>query len=72
MLGVTLFGVFLTPVFFLVIDHAMHWRVFASLRFDLTARTLHAVSIWVVRALVLVVVVAAIVVLVLPLIKGWR
>src|SRR5262249_43439541 len=28
MLGVTLFGIFLTPVFFLVIDHVMHWRFF--------------------------------------------
>ncbi len=28
MLGVTLFGIFFTPVFFLVIDHLSHWRVF--------------------------------------------
>jgi multidrug efflux pump len=28
MLGVTLFGIFLTPVFFVVIDHVMHWRFF--------------------------------------------
>ncbi|MBL8817210.1 MAG: multidrug efflux RND transporter permease subunit [Planctomyces sp.] len=30
MLGVTLFGIFLTPVFFLVVDRITHWRVFSS------------------------------------------
>ncbi|HQX49667.1 MAG TPA: multidrug efflux RND transporter permease subunit [Planctomycetaceae bacterium] len=30
MLGVTLFGIFLTPVFFLVVDQLSHWRVFAD------------------------------------------
>jgi multidrug efflux pump len=30
MLGVTLFGIFLTPIFFFVIDHVMHWKVFNS------------------------------------------
>lgn len=30
MLGVTLFGIFLTPVFFLVVDGISHWRIFAS------------------------------------------
>jgi hydrophobe/amphiphile efflux-1 (HAE1) family protein len=30
MLGVTLFGIFFTPVFFLVIDQLSHWRVFTD------------------------------------------
>ena len=30
MLGVTLFGIFLTPVFFLVVDRISHWRVFTD------------------------------------------
>ncbi len=30
MLGVTLFGIFLTPVFFWVIEHATHWRIFSA------------------------------------------
>jgi len=30
MLGVTLFGIFLTPVFFVLIDWASHWHVFHS------------------------------------------
>ncbi len=30
MLGVTLFGVFLTPVFFLVVDRMAHWQVFST------------------------------------------
>ncbi len=30
MLGVTLFGIFLTPIFFWVIDHTSHWRVFTT------------------------------------------
>jgi multidrug efflux pump len=30
MLGVTLFGIFLTPVFFLVVDHLSHWQVFTE------------------------------------------
>ena len=35
MLGVTLFGIFLTPVFFLVVDHISHWQCF--LRIDCSA-----------------------------------
>jgi hypothetical protein len=27
---VTLFGIFFTPVFFLVVDHMSHWRVFTE------------------------------------------
>ncbi len=30
MLGVTIFGIFLTPVFFLVVDHASHWHFFSA------------------------------------------
>ena len=30
MLGVTLFGIFLTPVFFYVIDRMMEWRILSS------------------------------------------
>ena len=30
MLGVTLFGIFFTPVFFLVIDQFSHWRIFSD------------------------------------------
>jgi len=33
MLGVTLFGIFLTPVFFLVVDRISHWRAFSPDRF---------------------------------------
>ena len=32
MLGVTFFGIFLTPVFFLVVEMASHRGLFASLR----------------------------------------
>jgi multidrug efflux pump len=30
MLGVTFFGIFLTPVFFSLVDHVSHWRVFSQ------------------------------------------
>lgn len=33
MLGVTLFGIFLTPVFFLVVDRISHWRAFSPDQF---------------------------------------
>ena len=30
MMGVTLFGIFLTPVFFSAIEHAAHWKIFST------------------------------------------
>ncbi|HEY2414129.1 MAG TPA: multidrug efflux RND transporter permease subunit [Pirellulaceae bacterium] len=30
MIGVTLFGIFLTPVFFSVVEHVSHWKVFST------------------------------------------
>jgi hydrophobe/amphiphile efflux-1 (HAE1) family protein len=30
MLGVTLFGIFLTPAFYLVVDRISHWRIFSA------------------------------------------
>jgi len=30
MIGVTLFGIFLTPVFFSVVEHVSHWHVFST------------------------------------------
>lgn len=37
MLGVTLFGIFFTPVFFFVVDQLSHWRVFTEGIIDRTA-----------------------------------
>jgi hypothetical protein len=30
MLGVTIFGIFLTPVFFLIVDRISHWSIFSG------------------------------------------
>ena len=30
MLGVTIFGIFLTPVFFLIVDRVSHWSIFSG------------------------------------------
>src|SRR5439155_16613132 len=30
MIGVTLFGIFLTPVFFSVVEHISHWKIFST------------------------------------------
>lgn len=45
MLGVTLFGLFLTPVFFSVIDRLAHWRVWTDTRLASAGR----VALWILR-----------------------